>query len=117
MTMKTPEMEVVRLNESDVIVASGPIPVDKNFYATTSGWGGATGGASLKITQNNTVLADYSWDAIVGGEASNLINNNIYFAGKSLKELYDDEITDHPQYDNYNGNWISSNGVDYSRFQ
>lgn len=27
MTMKKPEMEVVRFNESDVIVASGPVPV------------------------------------------------------------------------------------------
>ena len=118
MTMKTREMEVVRFNESDVIVASSPVPpVDNNFYATTAGWGGETGGASLKITQNNTVLADYDWTAIVGGEASNLINNNIYFNGKSLKELYDDEITDHPQYDAYNGDWISGNGVDYRRFQ
>ena len=114
MTMKTPEMEVVRFNESDVIVASGP--VDNNYYATAAGWGGATGGASLKIVQNNSVLADYNWSQIKAGEASNLINNNINFNGLTLGEMYEDEITEHPQYDAYNGEWMSSNGVDYSRF-
>ncbi len=115
MTMKTPEMEVVRFNESDVIVASGT-PVDNNYYATTAGWGGATGGASLKIIKNNVVLDDYTWDRITAGEASNLINNNINFDGLTLGEMYQDEITANPQYDAYNGNWRSSNGVDYKRF-
>ncbi len=115
MTMKTPEMEVVRFNESDVIVASGP--VDNNFHATTTGWGGATGGASLKIVKNNEVLADYSWDRITAGEASNLINNSINFGGVSLGTLYADEITEKPQYDYINGSWISNNGIDYTRFQ
>lgn len=115
MTMKTPEMEVVRFNESDVIVASGPV-VDNNFYATTAGWGGTTGGASLKIVQNNVVLEDYDWNRIKSGEASHLINNDINFDGLTLGKMYEDEVKENPQYDAYNGEWISGNGIDYTRF-
>ena len=41
MTMKTPEMEVVRFKEADVIVASGDPVVDSNYYASFSNLGPA----------------------------------------------------------------------------
>jgi hypothetical protein len=116
MKMETPKMDVVRFKEADVLAAS-PAPVDNNFYALTSGWGGATGGASLKIIQHDEVIENYDWDRISSGEAAHLINNNINFDGLSLGTLYADECTDNPQYDAYNGQWISSNGVDYRRHQ
>ena len=42
MTMKTPEMEVVRFTESDVMCASGPVVEHK--YARTNGWGNSLKG-------------------------------------------------------------------------
>ncbi len=116
MKMETPKMDVVRFKEADVLAAS-PVPVDNNFYAMTSGWGGATGGASLRIVQNENTICNYNWDAISRGEAAHLINNNINFDGLSLGTLYEDECKANPQYDEYNGEWISSNGVDYRRRQ
>ena len=117
MKMETPKMDVVRFQEADVLAASTPTPVDNNYYAYTSGWGGATGGASLKIVQGGNTIVDYNWAAISSGEAAHLINNNISFDGLSLGAMYADETTDAPQYDAYNGEWVSGNGVAYTRKQ
>ena len=117
MKMETPKMDVVRFKEADVLAASTPTPVDNNFYAYTAGWGGATGGASLKIVRSGNTIVDYDWDAITSGETANLINNNISFDGLTLGNMYNDEITDTPQYDAYNGVWVSGNGVAYTRKQ
>ena len=115
MKMETPKMDVVRFQEADVIVASSP--VDNNFYAYTAGWGGTTGGASLKIVQGGNTIVDYDWNAINSGENAHLINNNISFDGLTLGTMYADEVTENPQYDAYNGEWVSGNGVAYTRKQ
>ncbi len=55
MTMKTPEMEVVRFSESDVIVASGPSPVVEHRYVTISNLGtGVVGDAQWKYENGIT---------------------------------------------------------------
>ena len=97
MTMKTPEMEVVRFEEADVIVASG--------FATKFGSVQNAGGTKgdLKVTINGH---SYNYDTLATG-----INDGIYAGlgsincskdsnSKSLKKLFDDD-ENNGAYDGY----------------
>ena len=58
MTMTKPEMDVVRFNESDVIVASSPVPPVEHRYVTISGLGtGTVGDAKWVYTNGGTSTA------------------------------------------------------------
>jgi len=59
MTMKTPEMEVVRFSESDVIVASGPSPITEHRHVTITGLGtGSVGDATWTYTNGSTSVVN-----------------------------------------------------------
>lgn len=71
MTMKTPEMEVVRFNESDVIVASGKI----SSFALTGFNNGTHGDATI----NGINVTQYEQIGTTSGDSSNSYfqwNNN-----------------------------------------
>ncbi len=59
MTMKTPEMEVVRFSESDVIVASGPSPITEHRNVNVTGLGvGSVGDATWTYTNGSTSVVN-----------------------------------------------------------
>ena len=64
MTMKTPEMEVVRFNEADVLAASGPQPAEHTY---------------LKIAGVGTgIVGDATWTYSGTGDATEVISIKKY---------------------------------------
>ena len=112
MKMETPKMDVVRFEEADVLAASGP---DTRFYSYMNNWGGTSKDASLRIEQSGNTIANYDWQAIESGAASHLLNDGLTFNGTTLHDLIEDEQKDTPTYSGYNGEWVSTNGINYTR--
>ena len=114
MTMKTPEMEVVRFGESDVIVASST-PIDDKYYSIMNSWGGKSKDASIRIVRNQQTVQGYNWSQIEAGDASGLLNVNLTFNGTSFHDLIEDEKKETPVLSGYNGTWVSIDGIVYTR--
>lgn len=114
MTMKTPEVEVVRFSESDVIVASS-LPVDDKYYSIMNNWGGKSKDASIRIVRNQQTVQGYNWSQIEAGDASGLLNENLTFNGTTFHDLIADEMKETPEMSGYNGTWISLDGIAYTR--
>ena len=114
MTMKTPEMEVVRFGESDVIVASST-PIDDKYYSIMNSWGGKSKDASIRIVRNQQTVQGYNWSQIEAGDASGLLNENLTFNGTSFHDLIEDEKKETPVLSGYNGTWVSIDGIVYTR--
>ena len=95
MTMKTPEMEVVRFEETDVIVASG-FPTK---FGSVQNAGGAKG--DLRVTVNGHL---YDYDSLSTGiKDHTLAIGNINFINgesRSLTDLYNDD-ENNGSYDGY----------------
>ena len=121
MTMKTPEMEVVRFNESDVVCASKPGPVQDIYYAEFGGLGPAAKNATLNITSNSG-SSDFSWDELEKIDKTHVLGQVIFYNGtdtnaqwKSLYELIEDEMGP-CSYGQFNGAYKSTDeGRNYFR--
>ena len=97
MTMKTPEMEVVRFEETDVIVASG-FPTK---FGQVQKAGGDKGDLEVTInghSYNYGTLATGLGDGVYAGLGS--INFSKDSNSKSLKNLFDDDVNN-GAYDGY----------------
>ena len=99
MTMKTPEMDVVRFNESDVIVASG----FATKFGNVANAGGAKGDLIITINGHN-----YNYDTIKTSIDDNVFSiGNINFvkdSSKSVKDLFNDDVNNGAydgQYESY----------------
>ena len=111
MTMKTPEMEVVRFKEADVIVASGEPVVDSNYYASFSNLGPAANNAGLVIKSPNSTSV-FNWEDLVKIDDSHILANVTFYnnnTGKTLHDLVIDE-TEACTLGDYNGEYVSRDG-------
>jgi len=84
MTMKTPEMEVVRFSESDVIVASGPVE-HTNVRIQNLGTG-KVGDASWTYTNGSTEVVGF--DRYEADRKHGTLNGNVvYHSGNDSTTL------------------------------
>jgi len=86
--MKTPEMEVVRFSESDVIVASGPVPgPSEHRYVTISNLGtGSVGDATWTYKNGSTSVVTFD-RYVEDKEHGTLFGGVSYHSGNSSTTL------------------------------
>ncbi len=110
MTMKTPEMEVVRFNESDVIVASGKLNT-----AIIAEAGGTKKNLKVTLAAPGTAGVPHSFEDLLADENTAYAANPIFFNANNesatLHNLIDDDNDGGAgKYGAWNGYYESSNG-------
>ena len=82
MTMKTPEMEVVRFSESDVIVASSiPQPYEHRYVTIANLGTGTVGDATWTYTNGSTVVDSIGTYQSMAHNGT--LNRNVVYKSKS----------------------------------
>ena len=113
MTMKTPEMEVVRFNESDVIVASGD--PTQFMTATISNAGGAKRDLTVTLAAPGQNAVPHSFEDLLADSNTAYAANPTFFnkdnAQATLHNLIDDDNDNGSgKYSAWNGSYYSENG-------
>ena len=111
MKMETPKMDVVRFNESDVIVASGL------WTATVFNAGNAKEDIGLQVVDPNNKSTTFSYTQLANTEDANLLENKWFYKEEkstNLLALVDD---DRPEgagaLSAFDGTYTSTNGSHY----
>lgn len=115
MKMETPKMDVVRFNESDVIVASG----DQQLWTATVFNAGGTvkKDMGLLVVNPDNSSNSFSFTQLVSTENAQLLDNKYFYkdnSSTSLIKLVDDDKDDGKgELSGYNGTYTSTNGSHY----
>ncbi len=114
MKMETPKMDVVRFNESDVIVASGD---PKLWTATVFNAGGANQNLSVTVVDPDNGSNSFSFTQLVSTENAQLLENKYFYkdnGNTSLIKLVDDDKQGAAgELGDFNGSYTSTNGSHY----
>ena len=111
MTMKTPEMEVVRFNEADVLAASG----DQFMTATIAKAGGAKRDLTVTLAAPGQNAVPHSFEDLLADSNTAYAANPTFFNKNNdqatLHNLIDDDNDNGAgKYGAWNGSYYSDNG-------